>query len=57
MAAPFSHPWGASISARVIATNIVGSAVASQVGNGAVILTNPDPPKSLANLPLVTLGT
>ncbi len=55
-AAPFSLPWGSSIYAKIIANNLVGSSVTSQVGNGAVILTKPDPPKSIANLPLVTSG-
>jgi hypothetical protein len=33
----------------VLATNVVGSSVASAGGNGAVITTNPNPPSSLAN--------
>lgn len=47
--APFSHDWGASIYAKVIATNIVGSSLASDVGNGALILTTPDPPVNLSD--------
>ena len=45
--APFNHDWGASIYAKVIATNVVGSSLASDVGNGALILTTPDPPVNL----------
>jgi hypothetical protein len=43
-AAPFSQPWGASIYAKVIATNIYGDSTTSSTGNGAVILTSPDAP-------------
>ncbi len=53
-AAPYNLAWGASIYASVIATNVVGSSVASSSGNGAVILTNPDPPISLANVVPIT---
>lgn len=48
-AAPFSHDWGASIYAKVSATNIVGSSDESQVGNGALILTQPDAPINLSD--------
>lgn len=46
-ATPFNLPWGVSVNAKVIATNIVNSSDASPVGNGGIILTNPDPPASL----------
>lgn len=45
--APFSLPWGASVYAKVSASNIYGFSVVSTSGNGAIILTNPDPPTSL----------
>lgn len=45
--APYSLPWGAHVYAKVIATNIYGSAEASEAGNGAMITTNPDPPIDL----------
>jgi hypothetical protein len=46
-AEPFLLPWGSSVWARVIATNINGDSEASADGNGAVILTNPDAPYNL----------
>lgn len=46
---PFNHDWGASIYAKVSATNIVGSSDESQVGNGALILTQPDAPINLSD--------
>lgn len=42
--APYNLSWGAAVHATVLATNVVGSSVASASGNGAVILTNPEPP-------------
>jgi hypothetical protein len=33
----------------------VGTSIASAEGNGAIILTNPDPPISFTNVPEVTL--
>ena len=56
-APPFNLPWGASIFAAVIATNIVNPSVESIYGNGGVILTNPDAPVTLANAALVTDAT
>jgi len=52
--APYHHPWGASIYARVIATNIKGNSLISPKGNDAVILTVPDSPINLANVPAIT---
>jgi len=46
-AAPFNLPWGAHVFANIIATNAYGSSTISQNGNGAQILTNPDPPLNL----------
>lgn len=46
--------WGASIYAKVIAINIVGNSLISDEGNGAIILTNPDAPTDLANVPAIT---
>jgi hypothetical protein len=48
-ASPYNLAWGASVYATVLATNVVGSSVASTAGNGAVITTNPEPPSSLTN--------
>jgi hypothetical protein len=42
--------WGSSIYAKVIAHNIYGASATSIVGNGAVILTNPDAPLNLAEV-------
>ena len=41
----------------MLATNLVGSSVASASGNGAVLTTNPDPPSSLANNAVITSFT
>lgn len=48
-ASPYNLPWGTSVYATVIATNLIGSSAASVPGNGAVMATYPDPPRSLAN--------
>ena len=48
--APFSLPWGSSVFAKVIAMNTYGNSEESSVGNGAVILTYPDAPVSLAEV-------
>ena len=50
MASPFNMVWGSSISAVVIAYNQYGDSLTSLVGNGAVILTNPDAPTSLSEV-------
>jgi hypothetical protein len=44
---PFNLPWGSSIYVKVIAFNVYGDSAESPVGNGAVILTNPDAPTFL----------
>lgn len=44
---PFNLPWGSSIYVKVIAYNVYGDSAESPVGNGAVILTNPDAPTDL----------
>jgi hypothetical protein len=54
---PFSIQWGSDIYAKVSAINLYGSSTESDAGNGAIILTNPDAPLSLQNLPDVTTGT
>lgn len=51
---PYHHVWGASIWAKVIAINVVGNSPISDEGNGAIILTYPDAPTDLANVPAVT---
>ena len=45
---PFNLPWGASVFAKITATNVKGSSSQSNQGNGAVIITLPDPPLNLA---------
>ena len=41
---PYNLPWGASIYATVIASNLVGSSITSSSGRGAIITTNPGEP-------------
>ena len=50
MSSPYNMPWGASIWFKVTATNIYGTSLTSEVGNGAIILTNPDAPVSFERL-------
>lgn len=52
--APFNLPWGSSIYARIIAKNVVGDSQTSDVGNGAIILTQPDKPIALSDNAAVT---
>jgi len=52
----FNLGW-ASVFAKVIATNVVGSSFSSPEGNGVVILTYPDAPVSLANIAAQTDAT
>jgi hypothetical protein len=47
MSPPYNLPWGSSIYAKLYATNSYGDSETSEVGNGAVILTNPDAPFDL----------
>ncbi len=54
---PFNLPWGSSIYAKVTATNLVNPSTESNVGNGAIILTSPDAPLSLDNVPAITDAT
>jgi hypothetical protein len=54
--APYSLSWGSEIFAKVSAINIYGSSLESPVGSGAVILTKPDAPLNLQNVPLETTG-
>ena len=49
-ASPYSLEWGASIYAKVIATNSYGDSSESDEGNGAVITTSPDAPINLAEV-------
>lgn len=44
----FQLPWGSSVYAKVTAYNLYGYSTQSPEGNGAIILTNPDAPVSLA---------
>jgi len=49
--APYHLPWGSSVFAKVVAFNIKGNSVESAAGNSAVILTIPDAPTNLNNVP------
>jgi hypothetical protein len=49
--------WGASVYAKVMASNIKGNSAISLAGNGANILRIPDAPQNLANVPSLTTGT
>ncbi len=53
-AAPFNLPWGVSVYAKVLVTNIVNSSDVSNIGNGGIILTNPDTPTNLVNVAILT---
>ncbi len=44
----YNLPWGSSVWAKVVAYNLYGNSVVSPAGNGAVILTLPDAPTTLA---------
>jgi hypothetical protein len=41
---PFNLPWGSNIHAKVVATNLYGDSIESEVGNGALMITFPDAP-------------
>jgi hypothetical protein len=45
MISPYYFTWGASIYAKVIATNKYGDSLESDIGNGAILMTNPDTPR------------
>lgn len=51
---PYELAWGSQIYAIVSATNVKGESLYSPEGNGAVILTNPEAPTDLENVPSVT---
>jgi hypothetical protein len=51
---PYSLAWGVSIVAKVIAINIKGKSLASDSGNGAILLTIPDAPINLTNVAHLT---
>lgn len=42
--APFNLVWGDSVHAKIVAVNIYGDSIDSEVGNGAIIITYPDAP-------------
>jgi hypothetical protein len=48
---PYSLEWGASVFAKVFATNNYGNSLVSDPGNGAIITTTPDHPINLAEAP------
>mgnify|MGYP002636778377 CR=1 FL=1 len=53
---PFYLDWGSSVYVIVVATNIVGDSLPSSEGNGAVIVTVPDAPINVENVPAITSG-
>jgi hypothetical protein len=55
--APYHMTWGDSIFAKVTATNAIGDSVESGSGNGALLITYPDAPVDLQNVPSVTNAT
>jgi hypothetical protein len=55
--APYHISWGGSIYAKVTALNLIGSSVESEEGNGAIILTVPDAPIDLTNVPAITTAS
>jgi len=46
----YQLPWGSSIYAKIVSYNFFGYSKESAVGNGAVILTYPDPPLNVAEI-------
>jgi hypothetical protein len=55
--APFNLDWGDSIWAKISATNIIGTTALTAPGNGAIMLTQPDKPLNLQNVPEITSGS
>ena len=53
-ASPFNIAWGSQVYVKVYATNIVNDSGVSSLSLGSIILTNPDPPLLLVNVPLTT---
>jgi hypothetical protein len=51
IANPYNLGWGQGVYAKVSALNIVGESDRSAEGNGAMILTSPDKPINLSNVP------
>lgn len=45
--APYSLPWGSSVFAKVMATNVYGNSLYSEPGNDGVIVRIPDKPVNL----------
>jgi hypothetical protein len=56
-AAPYLLPWGSHVYAKIIATNAYGDSLESEAGDGAQILTVPDAPIGLSDVPSVTTST
>lgn len=46
-AAPFELAWGGSVHAKLYATNVEGDSLTSLLGNGAIIIRDPDTPTNL----------
>jgi len=53
---PFSLTWGTQIWAKVSATNVIGTSAFSVAGTGAYLLTSPDAPVNVSNVPSITRG-
>lgn len=51
---PYYLDWGAEIWIKVSATNMIGMGPYSEPGNGAVMLTTPEPPLNFMNDPSIT---
>lgn len=47
---PFRLAWGSEIIVKLIATNVYGDSSISLEGRGAIIITKPDAPLSLAEV-------
>ena len=56
-ASPYLLAWGSGIYAKVTAINTYGNSAESSLGNGAIILTNPDAPLDLQINEPQTSGT
>lgn len=51
---PYNIEWGASIWVKVSANNVIGQGPFSEEGNGAIMLTTPEPPINFVNVPTLT---
>lgn len=56
-AAPFNLEWGSSVWAKIAVKNVIGTTAESGPGNGAIMLTSPDAPLDVSNVPEITTGS